>query len=258
MNSFDHPINAVVQGASRGLGLAVVEQLLNTEQLAGLVATCRHPQQAEQLQQLAQQSEGRLKVTRLDVTDEEQIREAASFSADQFDELHLLLNVAGVLHDETRDVYPEKKLDDVRPDAALYNFRVNALGPLLVMKHFVGLLADDRRAVIANLSAKVGSIGANQLGGWYAHRGAKAAQNMFTHTAALEFKHHKRTRNAICVALYPGTVDTELSAPFQSNIPNDQIFSPSRAADQLLEVIDGLDPSNSGGFYDYAGESIPW
>ncbi len=258
MNSFDHPINAVVQGASRGLGLALVEQLLNSDQLAGLVATCRRPRQADELQALAQRAEGRLAVTGLDVTDEEQIAEAAAFTAEQFDELHLLFNVAGILHDETRDIFPEKKLDDVQPASAMYNFRVNALGPLLVMKHFVGLLADDQRAVIANISAKVGSIGANEMGGWYSHRGSKAAQNMFTRTAALEFKHHKKTRNAVCVGLYPGTMDTALSAPFQTNIPKDQIFSPARAADQLLEVIDKLDPTDSGGFFDWRGEPVQW
>ena len=118
---------------------------------------------------------GRLAITGLDVTDEAQIADAASSTAERFDRLHLLLNVAGVLHDETRDIYPEKKLDEVRPSSVMYNFKVNALGPLLVMKHFKGLIANDRRAVIANLSAKVGSIGANQLGGWYAHRGSKAA-----------------------------------------------------------------------------------
>lgn len=258
MKSFDHPINAVVQGASRGQGLAFVRHLLESSQVAALVATCRHPREAEELQGLADDSEGRLAITSLDVTDEDQIADAAAFTARQFDELHLLLNVAGVLHDETRNIYPEKKLDDVRPASVLYNFKVNALGPLLVMKHFAGLLPDDQRAVIANLSTKVGSIGANQLGGWYAHRGSKAAQNMFTRTAAQELKHHRKTRNAICVALYPGTVDTELSAPFQSNVPDHKIFSPSRATSQLLEVIDGLEPSDSGGFYNWTGESIPW
>ncbi len=258
MNSFDQPINAVVQGASRGLGLAFVERLLDSDQLAGLVATCRDPRQADELQALAQRSGGRLAVTGLDVTDEAQIAEAAAFTDERFDDLHLLLNVAGILHDETRDIYPEKKLDDVQPASALYSFRVNALGPLLVMKHFVGLLAAGQRAVVANLSAKVGSIGANQMGGWYSHRGSKAAQNMFTRTVALELKHHKKTRHAICVGLYPGTVDTELSAPFQSNISEDKIFSPSRAADQLLKVIDELEPTDSGGFYDWSGKSIQW
>lgn len=258
MKSFDHPVNAVVQGASRGLGLAFVQQLVDSQGVGGLVATCREPDRAEKLQQLVDSADERVAVARLDVTDEDQIAEAASFAADQFDELHLLLNVAGVLHDETREVYPEKKLDDVESSSVLYNFRVNALGPLLVMKHFAGLLADEQRAVIANMSAKVGSIGANQMGGWYAHRGSKAAQNMFTHTAALELKHHKRTRNAICVALYPGTVDTELSAPFQSHIPDDEIVSPARGADRLLEVVDQLEPDDSGGFYDATGEVIPW
>lgn len=258
MKSFDQPINAVVQGASRGLGLALVQRLLATRGVAGLVATCRHPGQAETLQKLANDSEGRLAITELDVTDEDQIADAAAFTARQFDELHLLLNVAGVLHDETRNVYPEKKLDDVRADAVLYNFKVNALGPLLVMKHFVGLLADEQRAVIANISAKVGSIGANKLGGWYSHRASKAAQNMFTHTTALELQHHQKTRQTVCVALYPGTMDTELSAPFQSSIPDHKIFSPSQAADQLLTVIDGLKSADSGGFFDWNGDPIPW
>jgi NAD(P)-dependent dehydrogenase (short-subunit alcohol dehydrogenase family) len=125
-----------------------------------------------------------------------------------------------------------------------------------VARHFERLLAHRDRAVFASLSARVGSIGDNRLGGWYAYRGAKAAQNMFTRTLAIEWARSRR--NVVCVALHPGTTDTDLSRPFQANVPAEQLFPVGRTVHQLLDVIDRLSPAHSGRFLAWDGSEIPW
>ncbi len=116
--------------------------------------------------------------------------------------------------------------------------------------------AHRERAVFASISARVGSIGDNRLGGWYAYRGAKAAQNMFTKTLSVEWARSRR--NVTCVALHPGTTDTELSRPFQANVPPEKLFPPERTVRQLLGVIDGLVTGDTGRFLAWDGSEIPW
>ena len=155
-----------------------------------------------------------------------------------------------------RGMQPEKRLADVRPASLARAFAVNAIGPLLVAKHFERLLAHRERAVYASVSARVGSIGDNRLGGWYAYRGAKAAQNMFTRTLAIEWSRSRR--NVTCVALHPGKPDSDLSRPFQANVPPEKLFAPGRTVRQLLEVIDRLAPADTGSFLAWDGSRIPW
>ncbi len=131
---------------------------------------------------------------------------------------------------------------------------MNATGPLLMIKHFHDLLTHGDRAVIASLSARVGSISDNGRGGWYAYRASKAAQNQFTRTATIELRRH--SKQLICVGLHPGTVDTGLSEPFQHNVPAKQLQSAATAADHLLDVIAKLSPEDSGQVFDWAGEVI--
>ena len=151
---------------------------------------------------------------------------------------------------------PEKRLGDVTPANLQRSFAVNAIGPLLVAKHFRILLPPRERSIFANLSARVGSIGDNHLGGWYAYRASKAAQNMLTRNLAIELR--RRAQGLICIALHPGAVDTGLSRPFQSKVPANRLFSPERAATQLLKIMDRLQPDDSGGFFSWNGERIPW
>ena len=134
------------------------------------------------------------------------------------------------------------------------SFAINAIGPALVMKHFLPLLPRDSSAVFATLSARVGSIGDNRLGGWYSYRASKAALNQLVRTAAIEL--NRRSPNAICVALHPGTVDTGLSASFAKT--GLDVQTPELAAERLLEVIAKLTANDSGGFFDYKGEPIIW
>jgi len=247
--------SVLIQGASRGIGLEFVRQLLAEPQVDHVFAGCRSPLRAAGLASLAAR-DSRLQVLALDVADEDSIRAAAAAVAAATPRLHLVVNCAGVLHDDAAGIAPEKRLADVRPYALAASLAVNALGPLLVAKHFERLLAHEERAVFASISARVGSIGDNRLGGWYAYRGAKAAQNMFTKTLSIEWARSRR--NVICVALHPGTTDTDLSRPFQANVAPEKLFSAERTVRQLLAVIDALQPEDTGRFLAWDGAGIPW
>ncbi len=186
----------------------------------------------------------------LDITDEGTI-EAAAVRIGRDGPVHLLIDATGVLHDD--GMRPEKTLDAVTPAALARAFAVNAAGPLLLAKHFHRLLPRRGKSVFATLSARVGSIGDNRLGGWYAYRTSKAALNMALRTAAIEIA--RRRPEAVCLALHPGTVATRLSAPFGDERDK---FQASDAARRLLAVIDGTDASRTGSFFAYDGSEIPW
>jgi NAD(P)-dependent dehydrogenase (short-subunit alcohol dehydrogenase family) len=160
----------------------------------------------------------------------------------------------GVLHDAA--LQPEKTWRDISPDAFAHAFAVNATGPALIAKHFLPLLARDRRAVFAALSARVGSIEDNRLGGWTAYRASKAALHQIIRTCAIELA--RKNKAALCVALHPGTVDTALSAPFQRGVAPEKLFAPDYSAERLIEVIDGLSPADSGQAYAWDGARIPF
>jgi NAD(P)-dependent dehydrogenase (short-subunit alcohol dehydrogenase family) len=165
-----------------------------------------------------------------------------------------IIVASGMLHGP--GIAPEKSMRTMSLESLTTLFAVNAAAPALVAKHLLPLTPRDRRHVFAVLSARVGSIGDNRLGGWYAYRASKAALNMLLRTLAIE---HRRTRPlGICVALHPGTVDTALSAPFQSGVPNGKLFSPGQAAEALLAVMDALGPEANGGFYAWDSTPVPW
>lgn len=246
--------NILIQGAGRGLGLAFVERLLDAGK-DRVFATVREPATATRLQTLSQKhGDARLNVCALDVTDEDSIAAARRHLGAYADQLDLMITCAGLLHDDPNNQWPEKRLADVDPANLARSFAVNASGPLLMIKHFHDLLTHGDPAVIASVSARVGSIGDNGIGGWYAYRAAKAAQNQFTRTAAIELR--RLSKALICVGLHPGTVDTGLSAPFQKRVPAGQLRSANNAAGHLLDVIATLDPDDSGHVFDWAGKRI--
>jgi len=148
---------------------------------------------------------------------------------------------------------PEKTIRAITPEAMADQFAVNAIGPALVLKHARDLLPRDRRAVIAVLSARVGSIGDNRLGGWISYRAAKAAVNQIVHTSAIELS--RTHKQSICVALHPGTVETAFTQGYHP--PHDKL-SPTASAAYLMSVLDGLEPNQTGGFFDWRGERIQW
>ena len=168
--------------------------------------------------------------------------------------LRLVFCAAGVLHGA--DLQPEKRLAQVRRSALEQAFAVNAFGPLLLAQALEPLLPRELPLHFASLSARVGSIGDNHLGGWFAYRGAKAAQNQLLRTLALEWR--RRFPLACVSLLHPGTTATALSAPFQASVPPERLFSPERAAGHLLDVLEGLTPAQSGQFWAWDGRPIPW
>ena len=184
----------------------------------------------------------------LDVTDEASVAHHLGALAGPFD---TVLVATGILAPDGTS--PEKSLSALTGDAMARLFAVNAIGPALVLKHALPLIPRDRRAVIGVLSARVGSIGDNGLGGWYSYRASKAAVNQIVHTAAIEIG--RSHRHAICVALHPGTVATPFTADYRGRHPS---VPAEDSAANLLSVLDGLTPDHSGNFYDWAGKAVPW
>jgi len=166
-------------------------------------------------------------------------------------DIRLIIDATGYLHDET--FQPEKSLRQIDADYMAKQFQINAIGPALLMKHFCPLLARSGKSVFATLSAKVGSIGDNRMGGWYGYRAAKAALNQLVKCTAIEIGRNKR--DCVCVALHPGTVDTGLSGPFAKS--GLKVQSPDEATANMLNVIDQLNAQQSGGFFAYDGTELP-
>lgn len=225
---------AVVVGAHGGIGQAVVQTLRADARFAQVIGL------------------GRRSTPALNLLDEASIQHCAQTLNDTGLPLRLVVDATGFLHSETQR--PEKSWQQLDPAHMAHHFAINAIGPALLMKHFLPLLARDGKSVFATLSAKVGSIGDNQLGGWYSYRASKAALNQLVHTAAIELR--RKHPQALCVALHPGTVHTALSVPFAKT--GLDIKSPEEAAVRLMRVIDGLQTHQSGGFFHHDGTELPW
>jgi NAD(P)-dependent dehydrogenase (short-subunit alcohol dehydrogenase family) len=186
-----------------------------------------------------------------DLLDETSIERATAFAADK-GELRLVIDATGFLHDDRQA--PEKSWRELDPVKLARSFALNAIGPALIMKHVLPRLPRSGKSVFATLSARVGSIGDNRLGGWYSYRASKAALNQLVRTAAVELA--RRSPQALCVALHPGTVATALSAPFAAT--GLEVHPPAAAARHLLTVVDRLTADANGGFFDWRGQSVPW
>ena len=224
-------MKAIVIGASGGIGAALCDALESRG--ATVVRLSRNS------------------APPIDLESDQSIEQAAAALADDapFD---LIFVASGILHGA--DLAPEKTYRQLGGAALERVLRINTIGPALVARHFLPLLRPDRRAIFAVLSARVGSIGDNRLGGWLSYRASKAALNQIIRTLAIELA---RTRpQAICVALHPGTVDTALSAPFQRGLADGQLLTPATSANHLLDVLDRLGPTDSGGCFDTSGDRI--
>ena len=243
---------ALVTGAGSGIGFGLVQQLLKDDRYRTIFAACRAPAEHPELLKLAD-DEHRLHVLPLDVTDNNSIQ-AAVETMSEHGRLDLVINTAGVLHQQG-GMRPEKRLADLNFDDLLLAYDVNALGAMRLAVALEPLLKGSRTPQFASLSARVGSIGDNRLGGWYGYRASKAALNMLLRTLAIEWK--RVMPQITCVALHPGTVQTDLSAPFTVNSRR-TVFHPNEAAEQLLDVIQNLGPEQNGGFYAWDGQEIPW
>lgn len=232
----------VVFGASGGIGSALVAQLAADPLIARIHVGSRRP---------APHSHAKLVPFTFDLQDETSIAQAAAGVEGPVD---MVFIATGMLH--RGGLAPEKAMRAIDGAAMAELVAVNAIGPALVAKHFVPLLPRDRRSVFAALSAKVGSIADNRLGGWHSYRASKAALNMLLVNLAIELR---RTHpEAIVAALHPGTVDTALSAPFQRGVPPEKLFGSDKSAAYLLQVLSALKPADSGGLFAWDGARIPY
>jgi NAD(P)-dependent dehydrogenase (short-subunit alcohol dehydrogenase family) len=191
---------------------------------------------------------------RLDLTDDASLASLADRAAGELSPLRVVINAAGLLHDGS--LQPEKRLSQVRRAALERSFAVNAYGPLLLAQAVEPALPREQPVHFASLSARVGSIGDNRLGGWYAYRAAKAAQNQLLRTLAIEWQ--RRLPLACVTLLHPGTTATALSAPFRSSISPAGLFTPERAAAHLLDVLEQRVAGSSGDFLAWDGQPVPW
>jgi NAD(P)-dependent dehydrogenase (short-subunit alcohol dehydrogenase family) len=249
-----HPEFALILGATQGIGLGFVQRLLQQSNISKVFATYRTLEAAGELLALQMANPDRLICLTLDITEESQIVDLVQTIQTQTKQLHWVINCIGVLHEDM--LQPEKSLSQINPEKLLRYFQVNSIGAVLLAKHLVPLLRHGDRSIFATISAKVGSIGDNQLGGWYGYRASKAALNMFMRTTAIEYG--RKSPNTIIALLHPGTTDTRLSQPFQRNVPPEKLFSIERTVAQLWAVLDRLEPASSGQFFSWNGEILPW
>ena len=233
MKSHRPHFNAIVLGASGGIGAALAGRLdgdPDCDKVLRLARTGSVP---------------------FDLRDEESIIHAAQIAQEEFGDAALIFNATGVL--DRHGHKPEKALGSINPQAMLDSFAVNAVGAALVLKHFHKLLPRSGRSVFATLSARVGSIGDNRLGGWFSYRASKAALNQIVRTSAIEIA--RKRPDAICIALHPGTVATALSDPYSGTR---DVLTPDQSAQYLLGVTSTLPPHATGGFYAWDGRPVEW
>jgi NAD(P)-dependent dehydrogenase (short-subunit alcohol dehydrogenase family) len=239
------PSVAVVIGASGGIGAALTGRLSADARYSHVLAVVRRPAPADT-------PSTRVTHGHLDLDDEASIAAAAAQAA-ALGTVRLVLVATGLLH--APGVRPEKSWTALDPAALARVYAVNAIGPALIAKHFLPRFPSHGRSVFAALSARVGSIDDNRLGGWHAYRASKAALNMLLKNFAIELA--RRAPDALCVGLHPGTVDSALSKPFQANVPQGRLFTPDVSATHLLQVLDRLTPADSGGVYAWDGQRVP-
>jgi len=228
-----NPKNIAILGASSAIGSAFTKLLSEKHPKASMFAFSRNGQHS------------------IDYSREDSIAEAASLAAKE-KSLDLIIVANGILHDG--ELMPEKSLQDLSAEKFHRIFEVNTITPALIAKHFLPKLNKEQPSIFIALSARVGSISDNQLGGWYAYRASKAALNMIIKNAAIEVG--RRNKQAIIVGLHPGTVDSDLSKPFQGNVADGKLFTPEYSAGKLLKVLENLRPEQTGKCFAWDGKEV--
>jgi NAD(P)-dependent dehydrogenase (short-subunit alcohol dehydrogenase family) len=242
MLELPEPWSAVVFGASGGIGAAVAEMLAQGSNAQRIYAGSRKPAATA----------GNITPFKFDLTDEASIAAAAQEVASGDVPPRLIFIATGILHDD--DLQPEKSLRGQSPQNYAHMFAVNATGPALIGKHFLPIMPRSGRTIFAAVSAKVGSISDNRLGGWHAYRASKSALNMIVRNFAVE--QSRTNTESFAVTLHPGTVDTALSKPFQRGVPDGKLFTPQHSAASMLSVLGSLKDGDSGKLYGWDGEEI--
>lgn len=228
-----NPENIAIIGASGAIGSAFTKLLSEKHPNASLFAFSRNGEHS------------------IDYSSEDSIAEAAELAAKE-KPLDVVVVASGILHDG--ELMPEKSLRDLAAEKFHRIFEVNTITPALIAKYFLPKLNKDQPSIFATLSARVGSISDNQLGGWYSYRASKVALNMVIKNAAIEVG--RRNKKAIIVGLHPGAVDSDLSKPFQGNVADGKLFTPEYSAGKLLEVLENLSPEQTGKCFAWDGKEV--
>ncbi len=239
--------SALIQGGASGLGRALVDRVLKSGEFEQIFVTAR-----DRTRIVTEDS--RVIPIELDLICDTSIKEASEKIASQTDKLHLVLTTAGILQDESAEVRPEKKLADLTRSKLETVFSINCFGPFLWYAALGTLIRHRETLVVATLSARVASIGDNRLGGWHSYRASKTAQNMLTKNLSLELS--RTNPKAVIIGLHPGTVDTDLSKPFQTGVPSNKLFSPDQSAAYLWDVLNHLTPERTGQVIAWDGQMI--
>ena len=239
--------SALIQGGAGGLGRALVNRILQSNQFNHIFVTARDIRKIDS-------NDPRVIPIELDLLSDRSISDAAAVIASYTDKLHLVVTTAGILQNESLGLKPEKKLADLTRSNLEVVFSVNCFGPFLWYAALGRLIRHRDPITVATLSARVASIGDNRLGGWHSYRASKTAQNMLTKNLSLELS--RTNPHAIVVGLHPGTVDTDLSKPFQAGVDPDRLFTAEQSAGYLWGVLSELTPERSGEVIAWDGQTI--
>lgn len=237
-------MNVTIIGASGGIGNAVVDLLSEQDSIEHILACGRS--------EISHHAPN-IEYHPIDLTDEDAVEKAANRAA-EIGPQDLVFVTTGFLHNG--DIHPEKAIRDLSIEGFEQNFAINTIGPAMVAKHFLPVMRKNERSVFACLSARVGSISDNGLGGWYAYRASKAALNMVLKNLSIEAA--RRYKQMIILGLHPGTVDSALSKPFQGNVKESKLFTPNYSAERLLDVIQNAKIENSGDIIAWDGQRIEY
>jgi NAD(P)-dependent dehydrogenase (short-subunit alcohol dehydrogenase family) len=243
----------LICGASQGIGLALCAALLARDDVAQVWAVSRQASTCEALGILGARYGDRLQRVDCDARDEPSLQALASETLAACGHLHLVISTLGILHQDGAKA--EKGLAQLTLASLQASFATNAFAPVLLLKYLLPLLRQQPATFVA-LSARVGSIGDNRLGGWYSYRASKAALNQLLHTASIELK--RLNPAATVLAIHPGTTDTRLSRPFQANVPEGQLFEPAFSAERIIALVGTHGPAESGSFWAWDDTVIAW
>jgi NAD(P)-dependent dehydrogenase (short-subunit alcohol dehydrogenase family) len=244
--------NALVLGASGGLGQAVVAKFLTDPKIDNVIAVSRNPQTEDLSAQWI--SNSRLIWIEIEDYTEQAMTEVVAQLDDYKGRLCRIAICHGLLH--TDHIWPEKRMEDIDGAAMQEIFRANVVVPATWLKLLQKVIAGKLQCRIAVFSARVGSTGDNRLGGWYSYRASKAALNSMLKSFSIEYG--RRAKNVKIIAFHPGTTDTDLSKPFQASVPKEQLFAPAFVAEQLVAIMDGLEMDGQLSFLDWNNKPIAW
>ena len=230
-------------GVNGAIGNAFVSKFLQNSNIEKIYTFSRSPLQTD--------NNSKVQHLKLNITNEKEIIEASNSIQDTLD---LIIIATGILHNDK--IQPEKTYANINIQQLETNFLINTISPALIIKHFIKFLPKDKKSIIGVLTARVGSISDNKLGGWYSYRASKAALNMLIKTFSIELS--RKLKQNIIVGLHPGTVDSDLSKPFQGFVPKEKLFSPSHSVNCLMNVLENLDLKDTGKIFDWQGLEIAY